>query len=578
MKVVFTGIPGVDIGGHVEKLIEFLSESPQDNHSVIKLKAEQYFLKEISSRQPEFLQKGFDQLLPSQQMIYVLRLPKPFLRQCWTASVQCTMDEGDAKANEKDHFLFMHAVMYHQQTREFFCPVDIALLRKWCPSKVITLIDDIDNVMERLMLDGQMFSPITHDYTGPTGPALAINNVRLLYDWRAIDLLSAERLASDLGIKHYYMSVKHPASTFASLIYKPARPLFYISHPISEPRRSLLAGKKKVFDTFTSSLENSCQRIRKACALIEPTAVDEFRFRHFTIAEKGKPVDVHLPSLTQRWPLPVGSLWKRPTGECHNPFDPAGVFSAKDMEAYEIARKAGKSSRQSLRFLALDVTSNLLSVLVGSTGEQIDTRDHKLVEQSDGLIVLRPVYNGHSSKGVLEEVHYHCRLSLSGSPRLGGIWIYTHADDEFSHIMKVWIPTHMNTLFSKRHATHDGRTLADALAVVEEVTSGIPKSFWPDRTAVGRETISRLAKKRIHLVGTFTTSVMSGEKGGAAVGAEADFLGAIQEAKAPYRECLDDYTKKDPVLNCTIREGPSCTLDAFLREFVEFCNKLVIRQ
>ena len=53
------------------------------------------------------------------------------------------------------------------------------------------------------------------------------------------------------------------------------------------------------------------------------------------------------------------------------------------------------------------------------------------------------------------------------------------------------------------------------------------------------------------------------------VGAQAHFIQALEAARPPYLECLEDYAKYAKDLVWTIRQGPEISLDQFIGEVLE---------
>ena len=575
MRVLFTGIVGMELKGHLRKLTKFVRESTSYGRSAQVLKAEKYFLPILRKEKP-FFPDSFDLLPKNRQMIYALGLPKPLLRQSWSTAVDKLLQE-DQDAKMDDTFLCAHIVFHHQWTREFFSPVDVTLIAAWKPEFIVTLVDDTENCLDRLRQEGHMFSSMTYSYAGMDGFSNSLDHMRLLFDWRAAEILAAERLAADIEVSHFCIATKHPLETVLSLLHERARPIGYISHPISEPRRNLAAGEHALFAEFVVELRETCSRLRRGITLIEPTTIDEFRLRRTTYEEAGAERVAHLPHHTERWPVPENSMWVAPTKIEENPLDPDGFFGAELLDQFAEAKARfaeaeakGEDFEWTPEFIRLDTVASLLKVLVGHMTEQIDARDHKLVEQSDGLIVLRPVYLGNPSQGVEEEVKYHCQLCLSGASRELGLWIYTHRDDEFAYLCKKWIVSYLERRLSARELRGTGDDDAD-MATIRKIACSLPYS--EDRAELAKELLCELGQQDIQLVGEYSGKPLESKPERESVESQIRFIQELNLAKPPYMDWIEHYAAHSEGLRFEIREGPEISLDKFIEEVLQSVAK-----
>lgn len=437
LRVLLTGISGLNMTQIFESIRRDFKPIPECR------KAEEYFLEKVKATGLDF---GYMQLSSdkaSMEMIASLRFPREVLRKCWRESFEELMKNVD-DGEDSDVFLSMHMCFWHQQSRQFVPLVDENLiLQRFRPRMVITLLDDVEDVHSRLRAPGQVFSE--YDYHGFSGFAQACANLSLLVAWRTSETAFSESFAQRNEIPHRLLAVKHPAQTLNSLVAQPTRELVYISHPISEPRRRLHddAGEQG-FRDFCDRLERLSNDLRSETTLFEPTTIDEFRFKNFQVPDrKGGRQTVYLPTLNRRWPLPPGGvrLLYAPPADDANPVDPHGQFDAAKISQFEAAKKIVSSvsgmsddeltkAEAELRELAdIDKSTHLIGALVGEIERQVAARDLTLVEQSDHLVVIRPLYNGNSSRGVLAEIEQHCRLVARGRNR-GRAWIFTFRDDE----------------------------------------------------------------------------------------------------------------------------------------------------
>jgi hypothetical protein len=584
MKVLFTGIPGLHLDEHLVKLCTFLRESTEYRRSVHPpLKAEKFFLPTV--RGTGLLPSDYEHFEPARLMVEALGLPKPVLRKAWIDALDRLL-ETESPSPGDDVFLAAHTVFYHQRTREFFVPVNVDRMKKWGPDVVITLLDDVEDCLDRLKADGHMFDASAYSYTGLDGFTNAVNNMRLLFDWRAIDILEAERLAIELGVPHFCMATKHPLETFASLLYRRACPVIYLSHPISEPRRRLARGEENALADLLRELGVVGQRLRRATTLIEPTTIDEFRIRKFKVATDrtdAQDTVVYLPRHDQRWPTPPDPLWVSPPSTTEHPLDPGGFFPDDTLEAFKTFREqtaqllvsaTSQQDREGVgslpaHLIPLEIAANLIGVLVGDITSQIDARDHKLVEQADGLVVLRPVYLGNPSSGVLEEMKYFCQLWANRAPPRLGFWIYTHRDDEFNYLVNTWLLDHLVTGLKLGVVQGSGDEEQNT-STIEEVLGSLTIS--EDRTTIGHEVLRKLASRGIRYIGRHEEKALTGRVELVSAEAQRQFLHEFRQAQPGYVRLVASAKETAPGLSVEIREGPGISLDGFVGEILQSCN------
>jgi hypothetical protein len=572
-KVLFTGIPGVNLGEHVERLRKFVTESTVYRRSVYKpLKAEEHFVSGV--KESNLLPEDYYTLLKKPElMIQALGLPKPLLRKAWATALQRTLD-SENPAPQDDVFLCMHSAFYHQATREFFSPLDAGIIEGWHPDLVITLIDDIENCFDRLRVYGHMFSHSAYVYTGMKGFNNVLRNMRVLYDWRAIDMLEAERLAAEIGVRHFCVAVKHPIETLASLVFT-SRPVVYLSHPISEPRRRLAGGDRKGFDEFTAQLGETCSRLRRGVTLIEPTTIDEFRLLRIKAPSReatDASVDLYLPRHNERWPCPPDPLWIKPGDEAEQPLDLGGCFAEETLNAFKKFRVDAAGGSLPVEFIPMEIADNLLSVLIGDITSQIDARDHKLVEQSDGLVVLRPVYKGNSSNGVEEEIKYHCQLCAIGEVRKAGLWIYTHRDDEFDYLRKEWLVGYLSEGLKNGTIEASGDEAVDEKAIRELAES---LTFTASRAELASQVLQEMTARKIRFKGhKGREGPLAPRPEMALVDAQRKFMADLEVARPPYVVILEKAKKLRPDLHFEILHGPEISVDEFIGQVLQSCAQV----
>lgn len=319
----------------------------------------------------------------------LLLKPKPYLDNLWRKTV-------DQIRNKK--FLMMHTVYYHNQNREFFSCVNVKRIKKIKIDKIITLVDDIFDIYKRLRESGQMFDPDLSGVAITDGFDVSVKAVlhsMTLLEWRAVEISLSELLAQNLRIPHYVLAVKHPVKAANDLVAS-AKKIIYVSHPISQVRVLSDTGKKNEAKKIERQIHKLTMLLSKSDNMIPifPTSIDELIIKGI-IKKKN---EYFIPQLRKRWtiPEPKTLLYIEPKNKRVNPLDPANFFKSK-------------KNKNKIKYI-----SPLLSALKEMIQRQINSRDHKLVDQCKAIIVYRPYFNGKTSKGVEEEISYRTRLAQHG--------------------------------------------------------------------------------------------------------------------------------------------------------------------
>ncbi len=304
----------------------------------------------------------------------LLELPRPTQVRIWQESFTNVVPKISEHRDEgKDVFFTFHACWYHLLTRQFTSIIDLRMISQLRPDIVFTLVDDIYDVCARLSVEGGIFpSPIRRD------PAEdRIFKLLTILDWRAFEETLAERIAALCGdVPHVVFAVKHPLATFSSLLDGKC-PTVYLAHPIGYVRDLWREGGSDKHDTanaFVREVEELTSSLRQDFTVLEPTAIDELCF-----AEN---------EFGPRWPQPGRDedlLWRPPLEDFWNV-----------PEGQEEVRNA------------------LTGYLEDKIKKHINARDHKLVEQSAGVVAYRPCAPGYEAKGVKEELQHWGRLHTLG--------------------------------------------------------------------------------------------------------------------------------------------------------------------
>lgn len=305
--------------------------------------------------------------------------------------------------------LFLHLTWYDPQTRELFSPVNIPILSTHGEvRRVILLIDDIFDMFSSLRGGGRedqdryaLYSDRNLDseagilgklWTEPAEPSRANERAREHYrtamalckrhrsveaveaaltqllSWRRYEMIQAESIARTLGADFTLLGTKHSRSALRLLASGSKAHEIYLSHRISEVRRSNKTDEENKSEwpllvDEVNSLHG--QFAEEGCLLINPTAIDELRFGAASTGGPG-------PILTPRWPLPGGSLlWATP--DRGNSPDHTELLSGELDPSDQIALGSARS-------LAKQILS------------EVAARDHMIVEHTPGICVYRPFF------------------------------------------------------------------------------------------------------------------------------------------------------------------------------------------
>jgi adenylate kinase len=228
IRVLFTGISGTGVHASLEKLGKFIRDKGRIVH--------------IFRLEPVMLRMARERRLikKTDGIVGMLGLSRSVLRTLWTDAFRSVMKEIDRCNKHEDIFLSLHACYYHVRAREFFTVVDEKELSRFGPDLVVNLIDDLYYVLRRLSEKRGLFEPVVS--SGKTATDFLIHFVHLfqILNWRSTETLLTDHLieASFRGkVPVKVLAVKHPLTTIHKLIYSINPICFYLSHPISEPRR-----------------------------------------------------------------------------------------------------------------------------------------------------------------------------------------------------------------------------------------------------------------------------------------------------------------------------------------------------
>ena len=173
-------------------------------------------------------------------------------------------------------------------------------------------------------------------------------------------------------VANYTLSVKQPIITLYDLLLTPEKLKLYAAHPITNTRENI---------DLVSEIENFKSKLYRSFTLFDPTTIDE-RLLSLSLQEqhpewremnKGELAEsVVTISSDKRWPIRHGPLL------------------CQDVE----------------RLFPIQISADEIVEVIEDVDNQIQTRDYRLIAQSDALVAYRPNLNGKLSTGVYSEMQY----------------------------------------------------------------------------------------------------------------------------------------------------------------------------
>jgi len=370
---VVAGIPGTRVQKSLDSFVQYVADRHESPVSWVSVD------EELRRAAEPYVQKFFG--MPGSSLGPLL-LPRPFLRQIWRKAFDAVWQRVERALESQNVILTLHLCYFLHYTREFFVPLDVDVLKQKISKRataVITLIDDIYDCHQQLFAVGGRFNP-------PESPEAAVLALLMVLDWRSTEILLADSLAAACQRPHFVFGVKHTFETFFDLLYADKRKV-YLSHPISEPRRTLRNGDANSAREVVTEINQALSRLQSEVLVFEPTAIDELRFRP-SDQDRRKPSG----NLEPRWPFARDGRRMLYTPPEHSKNSFAFPVGWEEDRRAEIGH------------------SSLLSELFEAVSSQINARDHALVEQSQLLACYRPLFMGNASSGVTEELLHMRRL------------------------------------------------------------------------------------------------------------------------------------------------------------------------
>jgi len=360
----------------------------------------------------------------------VTSLPRSEVRELWRDHAQqCLHDLS--RASEPVKVLSGHLVYYSGRRNEFYCPIDIDVLRgtdpdgpNLRPTSLVLLVDDIYDVFARLRGANELFCAerfhefarmVSRDPDG-LGPdecrqlvlAWKYSALTRLLAWRSMEILVAEHLAQQLETERFLvLAVKQLGDVLKRWITEPQASSVYISHPISEPRRvrAIQGSWPGVVDEINSL---PLELLEFGLVPVSPTGIDEFRL------ETSEGFLAYTGRLSPRWPLQgdAGNQLVYAAPEAQGAPDHLDILLPEryDFTERDFATEEGTSDGPDYEG---QVHARSLKAMIT---EQVSSRDHLFVLRCSSILVYRPFYGGRArfSGGVEAELNHWAELAEMG--------------------------------------------------------------------------------------------------------------------------------------------------------------------
>jgi hypothetical protein len=228
-RILAAGISGVNVKGSIAKFKKYCETTHLVNFELLQINdIISELVKSSENREVEWHT--------------ILQYPYSKLKELWKNAFQSILALIDLNCN-KNYIVIIHSCYFHQYTKEFISFVDIDLLKEFNPDKIITFIDDIEDIHLRLKKQGRIFA---EDQLGASPKSL--NNIvelKQILQWRAFETTFSRFYASTLiDTEHILLAVKHPCITLYRIIFERENyKTVYLSHPISKMRRMYWRGE-----------------------------------------------------------------------------------------------------------------------------------------------------------------------------------------------------------------------------------------------------------------------------------------------------------------------------------------------
>ena len=292
----------------------------------------------------------------------------------------------EKKQTPSPQYVFLALHLTNRCRERTFSLIDWNRLRDFKPDVLITLIEDIYDIWNRIKQGEERL---------PTPTYMRLNEVM---EWRQDEMMIADLIAHSLGIKNYVVPVKHPSDMLMNLLFREKRKLrIYAAFPVTDTRFE---------EAARSEIDRYRETLQRNFIVFDPLTIDEMILQFLAKQARERDKDeVIIKKEGMRWPMPWQSL----------------VETEKDEYPIQIP------------------LSELLEVAVFQPptehtegGRGIKPRDLRFIDQSEALTAYRPYYKGIRSGGVMTEIAY--ASDSRGEPAYV-LWPYPEEDGQFSQAL-----------------------------------------------------------------------------------------------------------------------------------------------
>jgi hypothetical protein len=378
MRIIVTGQAGTQKKEFAKKLTDYILKEKRGILSSNPLSKKEIQWFEVESK--EWLGEDF--------LTFLTDYNEKEQSKTWAKALQ-SINKTIQNEKTKDCFVLTHATWY--RNGRFFSPVSWNELLHFQPDLIITLIDDLYDIWQRVEKGAHdthfsLDEMLIWRSVETTISKLIATHLKLDQDELSIKGISS-KLKPYFGpsIPHFIMSVKHPLETFYRLIFERPKkcPIVYASFPISRTREK----NERVQDInlFRQKLQDT------GAIVIDPLTIDEMRLGTDNPGWLKLRNDNQFREYQEkRWKITNPAV--EPPNVYNNPF--------KNLSTKQIKQIAARIE------------------------QHVVDRDLRLVAQCDKLIAYRPFYPesgkkivgtppSTSTNGVTREITYALELRKS---------------------------------------------------------------------------------------------------------------------------------------------------------------------
>lgn len=332
----------------------------------------------------------------------VNKFPRNELGKRWKKAVREIAGAISLSRVSTDEFVVIlgHAVYHKNWTREFFSVVDSTYLHHQTSFKishVVLITDDFQDTYSDLTGSNELYGDAALSFFLNESPAAAqlrkggrgrsgnttsyiawINDcINSILTWRMQEIILGQKVADELGVRFMLWGIKQDLGTLLGWLDGNS-PIYYVSHPISEPRRLLRDGQWPLIVGIINSLQKSFEGV--GLHSVMPTAIDELRFEK---EQSGKFTSI----LLERWPVPSSVETElRKSGVL------VGDYNATELLVpMRVRAKGGNVKKYPAKVARIQsFLDGSFTALETTIYNQMANRDLLLVWLTDGIIVIEP--------------------------------------------------------------------------------------------------------------------------------------------------------------------------------------------